>query len=202
MSKDNCLKYFWVIILGNLLCLFKFNFVFAQNDTLLPDNVRKLFRTVVITASAVDVFEFMDDIGNTGMHMTQSNGPMFGSKLNLEWLTEHKTGPGTKYRWTGKVLGMKMDFSVEVTNWIKGKEKIWGTIGEARMIVLLWYKMYLILTPLEDGSTQTELGIYYTRSHNLLGLLLARSYAKWCVKSMLRDTKKHFENVNDSNHPK
>jgi hypothetical protein len=33
---------------------------------------------------------------------------------------------------------MKMDFTVEVTKWLKGIEKTWETIGEAKMIIYSW----------------------------------------------------------------
>lgn len=56
-----------------------------------------------------------------------------------------------------------MDFTVEVTKWVQGKEKVWETIGDAKMIVLSWYRMYLILTPQENDTTQTELGIFYAK---------------------------------------
>lgn len=150
-------------------------------------------KIVTINAPADSIFAFMDDVNNTGMHMTESNAPMMGSKLSLEWLTPHHTGLSSKYRWQGKVMGMKMDFTVEVTKWVQGKEKVWESMGTAKMIVISWYRMYLILTPLPDGSTKAELGIYYTKPKKLLGFFLGKSYAKWCVKSMLKDTKKYFE---------
>lgn len=146
-----------------------------------------------MNAKPQEVFAFMDNIDNTGMHMTKSNAQMMGSKLNLEWLTEHKTGLNTKYRWTGKVLGMKMKFTAIVTQWDPGKSKTWETIGEAKMIVISWYRMYLDLTPNEDGTTSAKLGILYTKTKNPLGFLLGRRYSVWCVKSMLKDTKKHFK---------
>ena len=163
-------------------------------DSVKTQKMKTVKRTVVIHANANEIFAFMDDIDNTGMHMTKSNAPMMGGKLKLQWLTTHKTGLGTKYRWTGKVIGMKMDFTVEVTKWVEGKEKVWETVGDAKMIVLSWYRMYLILTPLDDGTTRTELGIYYTKPKgSVLGFFLARWYAVWCVKSMLKDTEKHFK---------
>jgi len=27
---------------------------------------------------------------------------------------------------------MKMDFTVEVSKWIEGKQKVWGTVGDAK----------------------------------------------------------------------
>ena len=155
--------------------------------------MEKFKRKIIIDASADEVFAFMDDIGNTGMHMTKTNAAMMGSKLNVEWLSENKTGSGAKYSWRGKVMGMKIDFTVEVTKWIPGKEKVWETVGAAKMIVLSWFRMYLILNPMDKRTTQTELGIYYTiPKGNILGFLLAGRYAAWCINSMLKDVKSHF----------
>ena len=170
--------------------------VFSQVDSLKPPQnrkIRRIERTAIINAKPKEVFAFMDDIRNTGKHMTESSGAMAGSKLKIEWLSDHKTGLGTKYRWTGKVVGMKMDFTVEVTKWIEGKEKVWGTIGDAKMIVIDWFEMDLIMTPEKDGKSKATLGIYYTKHKGLWGFLFGKWYSKWCVKSMLRDTRKHFE---------
>lgn len=151
-------------------------------------------KEMVINDSSEEVFAFMDDIRNTGKHMTESSGAMAGSKLKIEWLSDHKTGLGTKYRWTGKVIGMKMDFTVEVSKWIKGKEKVWGTVGDAKMIVIDWFEMNLIIIPEKERKSKAKLSINYTKSNTLLGFLFGKWYSKWCVNSMLRDTKKHFEN--------
>lgn len=163
-----------------------------KNDTLKKKKMRHYEREIVIRGSAEEVFAFMDDIRNTGKHMTENIGAMAGSKLKIEWLSDHKTGLGTKYRWTGKVVGMKMDFTVEVNKWIEGKEKVWGTVGDAKMIVIDWFEMNLIMAPEMNGKSKAKLGIYYTKHKGLWGFLFGKWYSKWCVKSMLRDTKKHF----------
>ena len=166
----------------------------VKADTLKKRKIRYYEREMIINGSQEDVFVFMDDIRNTGKHMTESSGAMAGSKLKIEWLSDHKTGLGTKYRWTGKVVGMKMDFTVEVSKWIDGKEKVWGTIGDAKMIVIDWFEMDLTMTPEGDGKSNAKLGINYTKHRGLWGFLFGKWYSKWCVKSMLKDTKKHFEN--------
>ena len=170
--------------------------VFSQVDSLKPPQnrkIRRIERTAIINAKPKEVFAFMDDIRNTGKHMTESSGAMAGSKLKIEWVSGHKTGLGTKYRWTGKVVGMKMDFTVEVNKWIEGKQKVWGTVGDAKMIVIDWFEMDLIMTPEKDGKSNAKLGIDYTKHNGLWGFLFGKWYSKWCVKSMLRDTRKHFE---------
>ncbi len=65
-----------------------------------------------------------------------------------------------KFRWFGKMLGFTMDFTVIVTKWIQNEEKIWETVGDAQMIILSWYRMHLLLTPVGE-STKVELSIDY-----------------------------------------
>lgn len=158
--------------------------------------IRHYEREQLINGSEEQVFAFMDDIRNTGKHMTENSGAMAGRKLKIEWLSDCKTGLGTKYRWTGKVVGMKIDFTVEVSKWIDGKEKVWGTVGDAKMIVIDWFEMDLTMLSENDGRSKAKLGINYTKHRGLWGFLFGKWYSKWCVKSMLRDTKKHFENHN------
>jgi len=164
-----------------------------KSDPVLKRKIRFYQKEILIKGSSQEVFAFMDDIRNTGKHMTQSSAAMAGGKLNIEWLSGHKTGLGTRYRWTGKVLGMKMDFTVEVSKWLAGKEKTWGTVGPAKMIVIDWFEMDLLTSPENNERTKALLGIHYTKHKGLWGFLFGKWYAKWCVKSMLKDTRKHFE---------
>ncbi len=139
------------------------------------------------------VFEYLDNLGVTGMHMTQSSMMMMGSKLDLKFLTEHHTGLGTKYQWTGRMMGFKMDFTVEVTTWMPGEEKTLETIGTPQLIIYSWYRMHLLLTQF-PGGTSAELSISYERPqgffYRLLSFLLADWYCRWCLKNMLYDCKK------------
>lgn len=163
-------------------------------NTMKTKQIKRYESDMIINGSPREVFAFMDDIRNTGKHMTQSSGAMAGSKLRIEWLSENKTALGAKYRWTGKVVGMKMDFTVEVTKWIEGKEKVWGTVGDAKMIVIDWFEMYLALTSEKDRTSKAKLGIAYTKHKSLWGFMFGKWYSKWCVKSMLKDTRTHFKN--------
>jgi len=55
-----------------------------------------------------------------------------GSKLKLEILTAYPSGVGATYRYTGRVMGLPIDFSETVTRFVAGREKVWQTIGCAR----------------------------------------------------------------------
>jgi len=163
--------------------------------------MKTIKRTEIYNAPADMVFKCLDDLGVTGTHMTESSGMMMGSKLHLEYLTKQHTGIGTKYRWTGTMMGMNMDFTVEVTKWIEGVEKVWETIGESRMIIYSWYRMHLLVYP-EGNSTKAELSITYEKPkgwfQKIVSFLFADWYCAWCLKNMLTDAKRSLESNNKS----
>ena len=82
--------------------------------------MKTLKRHILTQSSPERVFEVLDDLGVTGMHMTNASAIMMGSKLHLQYLTTNHTGLNSKYRWTGKMMGIKMEFTVAVTKWVKG----------------------------------------------------------------------------------
>ncbi len=153
-------------------------------------------KNILIHSTPEKVFAYMDNIGNTGMHMTKSSMPMMGSKLELQQLSENATGINSKFRWYGKMMGFTMDFTVVVTRWIKDKEKVWETTGIAKMIILSWYKMLLIISP-EGQNTKVELSIDYAKPKNIffrfIAFFLAPLYAHWCLYNMLQDSKTFLE---------
>ena len=158
-------------------------------------------KNIIIHSTPEKVFAFMDIIGNTGMHMTKSSMQMMGSKLELKQLSENATGLNSKFRWTGKMMGFTMDFTVVVSKWIKDKEKVWETIGKAKMIILGWYQMRLVILP-ERENTNAELSIAYSNPKNIffkiIAFFLAPFYANWCLNNMLQDSKKTLETNQNS----
>ena len=139
----------------------------------------------------------MDDFSKTGMHMSESSMMMMGSKLKLEQLSINSTGVGAKYRWYGKMMGMTMDFSEIVTKWQTPQLKEWETVGEAKMIIMSWYRMWFEITPAENG-TITKISISYLPPkelfYKILSFFFANWYCNWCLNNMLNDTKKNLDN--------
>lgn len=129
--------------------------------------------------------------------MTTSSSMMIGSKLNLEFLTKNHTGFGSKYRWTGTMMGLLIDVAMEVTKWVPGVEKIWETIGEPKLIIYSWYRIQLIITDIPEGISQAELSITYKKPsrffYKILSFFVADWYCKWCLKKMLADAKNNLE---------
>lgn len=158
--------------------------------------MKTIKRIETYTAPADIVFSCLDDLGVTGMHMTKSSTMMMGSKLHIEFLTKQHTGIGSKYRWTGTMMGMNMDFTVEVTKWIEGVEKVWETIGTSEMIIYSWYRMHLLVYP-KGNVSQAELSITYERPKGwfakIVSYLFADWYCAWCLKNMLTDGNKKIE---------
>ncbi len=153
-------------------------------------------RTKTYSASPEDVFDCLDDLGVTGMHMKKSSMPMMGGRMNIEFLSLYTTGLHTKYRWTGNVLWMLLDFTVLVTKWIRGQEKSWETVVPAKLIIMSWFKMDLMIEG-NDLHTTAHLSISYEKPKGLfnrvLCFLLAGWYCRWCLKNMLNDTEKRLQ---------
>ena len=157
--------------------------------------MKTIQKTISYKASPEKVFDCIDDLGVTGMHMAESSMPMMGGKMELEFLTPHKTGLHTRYRWTGKALWWKLDFTVEVTKWIRGKEKTWETIGATKIILYSWFQMNLNIEPALD-ETIAYLSISYKQPvgvlNKILCFLLGDWYCRWCLNNMLSDTEKRL----------
>jgi hypothetical protein len=156
--------------------------------------LRTVTRAKIFNASPEDVFKNLDDLGVTGTHMTNSSAMLMGSKLELTYLTSQHSGQGSTYRWTGKMMGIPMDFTVVVTKWVKDKEKIWQTVGDSKLIIYSWYRMMLKIEPVSNG-TRVTLSIGYRRPQSLIlkiiSFLFADLYCIWCLKKMLGDAARH-----------
>ena len=155
--------------------------------------MKTITRSSYFNASSAAVFRAIDDLGVSGGHMTRSSIMMMGSKLDLKYLTDHQTGLNTRYRWSGRMMGIRMDFTVLVTKWNPGVEKVWETVGKARLIIYSWYRMNLRLEAVPDG-TKATLSISYKRPkafwEKLLSILIADLYCIWCLGKILSDAQK------------
>ena len=129
--------------------------------------------------------------------MSESSMMMMGSKLKLEQLSPNPTGIGASYRWYGKILGMTMDFSETVTKWQSPKIKEWETVGEAKIIIMSWYRMWFEISPVENG-TIAKISITYLSPkqwyYKIFSFFFANWYCNWCLNNMLNDTKRNLEN--------
>ena len=153
-------------------------------------------KSILIHSAPEKVFHQMDDFSKTGMHMSESSMMMMGCKLKLEQLSSNPNGNGSTYRWYGKILGMTLDFSETVTKWQPNTLKEWETIGEAKIIIMSWYKMWFEIAPSSNG-TIAKMSISYLPPkewcNRILSFFFANLYCNWCLNNMLNDTKKNLE---------
>lgn len=152
-------------------------------------------KRIIIHSSPQQIFSQLDDFSKTGMHMSESSMMMMGSKLNLEQLSTNP-GLGASYRWSGKLMGMTMDFSETVTKWQPPKLKEWETVGEPKIIIMSWYRMRFEITAAENG-TIVKISISYLPPkvwlYKILSFFFAKLYCNWCLNNMLNDTKRELE---------
>ena len=160
--------------------------------------MKTVSETVEIQAPAQEVFAHIDDIRNVGWHMTeQSSMAMMGSKLTVEVLSERPTGLGETYRYSGKIMGLTLDFSESVTKYVANREKVWRTIGAPRLLIMASYEMRLAVEPQPPSASRLTISIAYELPRPpfwmVLGILLAGWYSRWCLRRICRDTKRVLE---------
>jgi hypothetical protein len=157
-----------------------------------------LNRTALIDASAERVFAYVDDIRNLARHMSESPSmPMMGSKLKLEIVTPEPTDVGATYRYTGKMLGLVLDFSETVTTYIAGHEKIWRTIGNPKLLIIGSYEMRVLVEPVTPATSNLTISIDYelpvSGFWRIAGWLLGDAYSRWCLTGMVDGSKRDLE---------
>ena len=154
--------------------------------------------TVAIAKPAETVFAFIDDIRNVGSHMSeQSSMAMMGSKLKLEVLSARPTGLGATYRYSGKVMGLTLDFTESVTKYVPNREKVWHTTGSPRLLIMSSYEMRLAVESLSPSTSRLTISIAYELPSGWfwwsVGNLLAGWYSRWCLRRMCQDAKRALE---------
>jgi hypothetical protein len=77
------------------------------------------------------------------------------------------------------------------------REKVWRTLGEPRLWIIASYEMRLAIEPLSAASSRLTISIVYDLPRpafwRSVGLLLARSYSRWCLRQMLQDARRALE---------
>jgi len=157
-----------------------------------------LSRSVSIAVPVARVFAYVDDIRNLARHMSESGSmPMMGSKLKLEIMTPELTGVGAVYRYSGRMMGLTIDFSETVTKYVAGREKVWRTIGQPQLLIMAGYEMRVLVEPVSPASSRLTIGIDYELPRvgvwRALGWTLAGAYSRWCLTSMVEGSKLDLE---------
>jgi len=81
------------------------------------------------------------------------------------------------------MMGMTIDFSETVTQWEFPTLKEWETIGDAKIIIMSWYKMWFNIAGKDESSTITIHISYLPPKQwyfKVLSFLFANWYCKLC----------------------
>lgn len=158
--------------------------------------MRRVSHAVTIRAPVEAVFAYLDDTRAIGKHMMSRSMPMMGGRMDYDFITPNPTGVGATYRGGGSVLGMRMEFTCEVSEWKKNERKVWRTVGTPRLLIIGPYEMGFTVADGTDATT-VDVWISYELPRSIggrvLGALLATSYARWCARSVAEGAKRELE---------
>ncbi len=162
----------------------------------ITEKLRHYEETDIVLAPPGDVFEFVDNPLNLSKHMEEPKPEMlWGWMKNTP---DEKGGRvvGSVMKVKGNVLGIDISLVEKVIQREVPKRKAWQTFNGINLIVIGHYTMGFEIEPRENDS---NLRVYIdyelpkSRRTRWIGYLFGNMYATWCVKQVLNDTRKHFQ---------
>lgn len=158
----------------------------------MDDLIRFPFREELVfslNASIADVFTYLDDFRRLSGHMERRSGMMIGSRMDIELDGGEGRAVGSHVRMQGTVLGFNVRLEEVVTEREPPRHKAWETL-DASLIVIGQYRLGFNLRTVVEG-TEVQIFIDYALPERglarLLGRVLARRYARWCIRQMATD---------------
>ncbi|MFH8253136.1 SRPBCC family protein [Microbacterium sp. B2969] len=140
--------------------------------------------SALLTATAEEVFTYLDDHRSIASHMAADSSPMMGGgEMGLELDAGGGRAVGPHIRMTGTAFGLKLALDQVVVERTPPTTKSWQTVTQ-RLIVIGAYAMGFRIEPRKDGTMLTVWIHYDPAPNRLLGLLGGRRYARWCVRQM------------------
>ncbi|HOM14347.1 MAG TPA: SRPBCC family protein [Rubrivivax sp.] len=141
-------------------------------------------------------FAWLDDHRHLSSHMASSSWMMAGSSMHTEFDTRRFRAVGSRLRMHGRVLGLPLALQEQVVVREPPRRKAWETVGEPSLLVIGAYRMGFELEA-AGGDAALMLRIdYQLPSRGVarwLGLVLGRAYARWCVRTMVRDAQRALQ---------
>ena len=151
--------------------------------------------SVEVDAGINELFAYLDNPARLSTHMTRSSWMMGGGTMQIS--TDEGAGArvGSRIRLSGKAFGLSLFVDEAVAQREPPLLKTWQTLGEPNLLVIGSYRMGFRLanaTPRAKLQVFIDYDLPRKGFARVLGWLLARIYASWCVKSMLADAVAHF----------
>jgi hypothetical protein len=136
-----------------------------------------IHKVVQMNGSPDEVFAYLDDVSDMSRHM---HGRL---TLDMEVLSEHSTGPGATFRFRGKFLWHRVDFTYVVVKWVRNQEKAVSTTSGMKL------EMGWRLRPSGEGTElamDADYELPYGPVGRLLDVLFVRRYFEQCIADWLR----------------
>lgn len=147
----------------------------------------------IISASAAELFAFIDDHKQFSSHMSKSSWMMGGGKMEVSVDVGRGRKVGSHIRMSGTAFGIKLSLDEVVTRYEPPLAKTWETVGIPRLLVIGRYGMGIEIKPQSNGSNLRVFIDYDLPTKNTwLGKLFGGMYAKWCVQQMIKGASDHF----------
>ncbi len=159
--------------------------------------------TVHVAASPQTVFELLNDHQRLAAHMEKPSLMMAGATMKITTDNQKGQALGSLISVNGHVLGIALSVSEKVTEYAPPLRKTWETFGETHLLVIGAYRMGFVLAP-EAKMSHLRVWIDYDlptgRWTRVVGKLLGKTYADWCVQRMATDAERAFsERHSDGN---
>jgi hypothetical protein len=151
-----------------------------------------------IAAEPEVVFDYLDDHANLSSHMSRRSWMMLGTKMDLFMDGGRARTVGSRFGFSGTVLGLPLRAEQRVVERRPPSMKAWETVGTPRLWVIGPYRMELEISPAAHGvrlDVNLDYGLPKAGVPWLLGKLFGRAYGRWCVARMVSDAATHFANV-------
>src|SRR3972149_11669376 len=103
------------------------------------EKLRHYENSTFISASAEEIFAYIDDHKRFSSHMGQSSWMMGGGKMEVTVDEGHGQKVGSHIRLSGKAFGIKL-FLDEIVTWHEPPfVKMWKTVGNLKLLVIGQY---------------------------------------------------------------
>ena len=143
-----------------------------------------------------EIFAYLDKHSQLSGHMSKSSWMMGGGRMEMTSDAGEFQRVGSRLHLAGTAFGLSVVLDEQVTIHEPPQRKVWETVGTPRLLVIGNYQMWFDVTSAAGAVTRVRVFIDYdlptSTFKRVLGYLFSGVYARWCVKSMVRDARAHF----------
>lgn len=119
---------------------------------------------------------------------------MAGSSMHTEFDEQRFRAVGSRLRMRGRVLGMPLTLQEQVVVRDPPRRKVWATVGEPSLLAVGAYRMGFELEADGDGvAVRIDYELPSRGAARWLGRVLGRAYARWCVRTIVRDARRALQ---------